>query len=139
MFITRAAHFVALICGLAWGFASGALSPCAAAAEDKPSDAQFIKSCGTCHTVVPGAELRQGPNLGNVFGRTAGTLGEYPQFSDALKKAGAGGLVWNEETLDKWISGASDFVPGTNMPYSQPDPEKRKIIIAYLKSLAPSK
>lgn len=88
---------------------------------------------------MPGAELRQGPNLGTVFGRTAGTLGEYPQFSDALKKAGAGGLVWNEETLDKWISGASDFVPGTNMPYSQPDPEKRKIIIAYLKSLAPSK
>ena len=97
---------------------------------------QFINSCGVCHTVEPKAEIRQGPNLATAFGRKAGTLEEFPTYSDALKKAGAGGLVWNDETLDKWITSATDFVPGATMPYAQPDPEKRKLVIAYLKSLA---
>lgn len=97
---------------------------------------QFITSCGVCHTVEPKAEIRQGPNLATAFGRKAGTLEEFPSYSDALKKAGAGGLLWNDETLDKWITSATDFVPGATMPYAQPDPEKRKLVIAYLKSLA---
>jgi cytochrome c len=97
---------------------------------------QFTNSCGVCHTVDPGAEIRQGPNLRTAFGRKAGTLSEFPAFSEALKKAGAGGLTWSDETLDKWIAGAAEFVPGANMMYAQPDAEKRKLVIAYLKSLA---
>lgn len=97
---------------------------------------QFLNSCGVCHTVEPKAEIRQGPNLASVFGRTAGTLSEFPSFTDAIKKAGAGGLVWNEESLDKWITNAAEFVPGSGMLYSQPDAAKRKLIVAYLKSLA---
>lgn len=97
---------------------------------------QFMNSCGVCHSVEPKAEVRQGPNLGTTFGRTAGTLEEFPTFSDAIKKAGAGGLVWNEDTLEKWITNASELIPDSSMPYSQPDPAKRKLIIAYLKSLA---
>ncbi len=97
---------------------------------------QFMNSCGVCHTVEPKAEIRQGPNLGTVYGRTAGTLAEFPTFTDAIKKAGAGGLVWNDETLDKWITNAAEFIPGSGMPYSQPDAAKRKLIVAYLKSLA---
>ncbi len=124
----------ALVCGV--GMAAVMPASSRAAEEGAPSNAQFIKSCGTCHTAEQGAELRQGPNLATVFGRTAGTLAGYPQYSDALKKAGAGGLAWTDETLDKWITDAAGFIPGTNMPYSQPDPEKRKLIIAYLKSLA---
>lgn len=119
-------------------FAFVALTPSVGWAADDAavSNAQFLKSCGVCHTVEPGAELRQGPNLGTVFGRTAGTLSEFTQYSDAMKKAGAGGLVWNEDTLDKWISGAADFIPGSNMAYAQADPAKRKLVIDYLKSLA---
>lgn len=132
----RPNRIAALVCGVV--MAAVMPSSSRATEEGAPLNAQFIKSCGTCHTAEQGAELRQGPNLATVYGRTAGTLAEYPQYSDALKKAGADGLVWTEETLNKWIMGAADFVPGTNMPYSQPDPEKRKLIIAYLKSLAPA-
>ncbi len=114
-----------------------ALAAVPAIADDgDPAHAQFIKSCGVCHTTEKGAELRQGPNLGSVFGRPAGTLAEFPEYSDALKKAGAGGLVWNDETLDKWLTGPSDFVAGVKMFYAQPDPEKRKLIISYLKGLS---
>lgn len=97
---------------------------------------QFMNSCGVCHTVEPKAEIRQGPNLGTAFGRAAGTLTEFPTYTDAIKKAGAGGLIWNEESLDKWITNAAEFIPGSSMPYSQPDAAKRKLVVAYLKSLA---
>ena len=106
----------------------------ARASDDDPGHAQFIKSCGVCHTVEHNAEIRQGPNLGSVVGRPAGSLAEFPSYSEALKKAGGGGLVWNEETLEKWIADAAGFVPESNMFYSHPDPDKRKLSIGYLKS-----
>ena len=96
---------------------------------------QFVTSCGVCHTVEPGAPVRQGPNLSGVYGRKAATLAEFPGYSDALKKAGADGLVWTDDVLDKWIAGAADYIPGVAMMYSQPDADKRKLVIAYLKSL----
>jgi cytochrome c len=96
----------------------------------------FLNSCGVCHAVEPGAEARQGPNLRTAFGRKAGTLAEFSAYSDALKKAGAGGLVWDEEKLDKWIENAATYIPGANMMYAQPDAAKRKLVVAYLKSLA---
>ncbi|MGL4396449.1 MAG: c-type cytochrome [Hyphomicrobium sp.] len=111
------------------GHADDAVDPAAAAK-------QFLNSCGTCHTVEDGAPIRQGPNLKTVLGRKAGTLAEFPAYSDAIKAAGAGGLVWSEETLDAWISDASTFIPGSSMPYAQPDAAKRKLVIAYLKSLS---
>jgi cytochrome c len=104
--------------------------------DSEPGRAQFLRSCGTCHAVEPGADLRQGPNLGSVYGRTAGSLEEFNLYSEAVKKAGAGGLVWNEETLDKWITSPDDFIPGGNMFYTQADPEKRKLVIGYLKGLS---
>ena len=97
---------------------------------------QFVTSCGVCHTVEPGAPIRQGPNLNGVYGRKAATLAEFPGYSDALKKASADGLVWKDDVLDKWIAGAADYIPGVAMMYAQPDPEKRKLVIAYLKSLS---
>lgn len=96
--------------------------------------AQFVKSCGTCHAVDKGAPIRQGPNLAGVVGRKAGSLAEFPKYSEPLKKAGADGLVWDETTLDAWITNATKLVPGSIMPYRQADPEKRKLVIAYLKS-----
>lgn len=121
-----------LFCALTLTFTATA----SLADDSEPGRAQFLRSCGTCHAVEHGAELRQGPNLGTVFGRTAGSLAEFAQYSDALKKAGAGGLVWNEETIDKWITSPDDFVPGGNMFYTQADPEKRKLVIGYLKGLS---
>lgn len=119
------------------GLAALAQPPKAFGADvDPAAQKQFLNSCGVCHTVEPNAEIRQGPNLLTAYGRKAGTLAEFPAYSEALKKAGAGGLVWNDETLDKWISSAGEYIPGVNMMYSQPDPDKRKLIISYLKSLA---
>ena len=112
--------------------------PLGARAEEvdlKAAEAQFKKSCGTCHTIEPGAPLRQGPNLRGVVGRTAGTLAEFPKYSPALKAAGAGGLAWTPEKLDAWLANPAALVPGVLMPYRQADADKRKLVIEYLKSL----
>lgn len=101
------------------------------AAQEDPGAAQFRKSCGTCHTVDPKAPKRQGPHLWQVVGRESGALAAY-DYSGALAAAG---LVWNVETLDRWISNAKKVVPGTTMAYRQRNPEKRKLIIDYLISL----
>ena len=49
--------------------------------------------------------------------------------SPALK---ASGLVWDAATLDRWLTGPPELVPGTKMYFSLSDPQKRADIIAYL-------
>ncbi len=102
-----------------------------ARADDDPNRAQFLTSCGTCHSAEPGAPPRQGPNLLGVYGRKAGTLEGF-KYSDALKSAD---WAWDEEHLDKWIENAQAMRPGVVMPYRQADPAKRAKVIEYLKSL----
>jgi cytochrome c len=93
---------------------------------------QFLTSCGVCHTAVEGEAPRQGPNLHTVYGRKAGTQPDF-KYSDALKN---GNWVWNETTLDSWIEDPQAAHPGTFMNYRQANPQKRKLVIDYLKSLA---
>jgi len=93
----------------------------------------FIKNCATCHSVQKGDKtLRAGPNLWGVVGRKAATDTSYTMYSDAIKKSG---IVWNEENLNKWLTNAGAFIPGTNMYYMQADESVRLTIIDYLKTL----
>ena len=63
----------------------------------------------------------------------AGKIAEF-KYSEVLAKAD---LTWDEATLDRWIEDAATVQPGTTMAYRQRDPEKRKLIITYLKTLVP--
>lgn len=121
-----------LICGLFVAALALGQAVSADAVDLDAAKTQFLASCGTCHTAEAGAENRQGPNLYNRFGKRAGTLDGF-QYSEALKTSG---FVWDEATLDRWISNAQEARPGVVMMYRQADPEKRKLIIEYLKSLA---
>ena len=105
-----------------------------AQAEDSDANRQqFLTSCGVCHTTEPGAPNRLGPNLYGIFGRKAGTVNGF-KYSEVLARSG---LIWDEETLEHWIEDSTAAVPGTTMNYRQRDPEKRKMIISYLKTLKP--
>ena len=108
-----------------------AASAKAFAQEAPEGKAQFVTSCGVCHSVEPGAAARQGPNLAGVYGRPAGTLEGF-KYSDVLK---AGGWVWDDATLDPWMENAKEVHPGTTMVYRQKDADKRKLILTYLKTL----
>ncbi|OYW50701.1 MAG: hypothetical protein B7Z34_04445 [Novosphingobium sp. 12-62-10] len=100
----------------------------AAAADAAPASFGICKSC---HSLEKGKTLI-GPSLAGIYGTKAGDAPGYAA-SPALK---ASGLTWDDATLDKWLESPLTLVPGTRMSYAgQADPEKRKAIIAYIKTL----
>jgi len=88
----------------------------------------YESRCIACHS--PDAN-RVGPMHRGVFGRKAGSLPDYT-YSKALKGTD---FVWNDETLDKWLTNPQAFVPGQKMNFKVTKPEDRADVIAYLKSL----
>lgn len=96
------------------------------------AEAQFKKSCGVCHVAAPDAAPRQGPNLFGVVGREAGQAAAF-KYSPAFA-AGGSGIVWDEATLDRWLTDPQSVIPGSVMLYKQADPEKRHLVIEYLKT-----
>ena len=104
----------------------------ASASADPAAEAQFKKSCGTCHVAVADAPPRQGPNLFQVVDRPAGSVAGF-KYSPAFV-AGKSGIVWDAATLDRWITDPQSVIPGAVMPYKQADEAKRHLIIEFLKS-----
>ena len=103
-----------------------------ARAQDlEAAKAQFLKSCGTCHSADPNSPPRQGPNLATVYGRKAGTFPGF-NYSAALKD---GGWVWDDAALLAWMENPQALHPGTVMNYRQRDPDKRALTLEYLKTL----
>ena len=73
-----------------------------------------------------------GPPLRGVYGRPAGSVEGFP-YSHAFKNT-LQGVVWNHDTLDRWITDSQAWVPGSRMFYQQPDAEIRRQIITYLEA-----
>ena len=103
----------------------------AQAQDDSPGRRLFVNACGVCHAAEPGAAPRQGPNLHGVFGRKAASVEGF-KYSEALRTSG---FIWDEATLDTWITDAQAARPGTIMLYRQANPERRQLVIDYLKTL----
>lgn len=97
-------------------------------ASARAGQALFEGQCAGCHGIDT---AKVGPPLAGVFGRAAGAASGYP-YSLALAQSG---LVWTEETLDRWLAGPETLVPGALMPMSVADSAARRNIIAYLKTL----
>jgi cytochrome c len=71
-----------------------------------------------------------GPRHRDVFGNKAASVPGY-DYSAALK---ASNIVWNEATLDKWLTDPQALVPGTKMAYAVDDAQDRADVIAFLKA-----
>jgi len=105
---------------------------------DAAKGEKVFKKCAACHAVGEGAKNKVGPVLNGVIGRTAGTAPDY-NYSAAMKEAGAKGLVWNDETLHKYLESPKEFVPGNKMAFPGLKKEdERDDVIAYLKTFSPA-
>lgn len=96
------------------------------AEEQSRGQALFQKRCGGCHALD---RDKEGPRLGGVYGRAAGSLGSF-EYSEALKNSK---IVWTDETLDRWLTDTEALVPNTDMAFRVEKPQERHEIIAYLK------
>ncbi len=92
--------------------------------------AVFEKRCTGCHTLTSD---REGPRLQGVFGRRTASIPGFP-YSAALRQTQ---IVWNEQTLDRWLADPDSFIPNSNMDFRVPKRQERKDLIAYLSTLRP--
>lgn len=104
-------------------------------AADANRGAQLFRSCAACHTLEPNCNMT-GPSLSGLWNRKAGSLASFPRYSPAMKSAG---VIWNDETLDRYLENPQHFIPGNVMTFPGiPDREQRAALLAYLKSATQS-
>ena len=117
-----------MVCAAAGEAHAGAMSwPFGLGPVEHTGPALYEARCGGCHAFD---RDKYGPRHRGVFGRMAGTQTAY-RYTDALRRSG---LVWNAETLDRWMEDPRRVVPGTRMDARLKDPEERRLIIDYLRA-----
>ncbi|MCD6680540.1 MAG: c-type cytochrome [Burkholderiaceae bacterium] len=88
--------------------------------------AKIYARCEACHAL---AYDRTGPRHCGLVGRKAGSVAGF-DYSDAMKRSA---IVWNAQTLDRFLSDPAKTVPGTTMGYAGvKDPKERADLIAFL-------
>ncbi|GLQ15923.1 c-type cytochrome [Maritalea porphyrae] len=99
----------ALVCSAfsAAGFAQG----------DVDKGKKVFNKCKACHMVGDKAKNKSGPELNELFGRAAGSKDGF-KYSKAMLAKGEDGLVWNEETLNAFLTKPKAFVKGTKMSFA---------------------
>ncbi|WP_432286595.1 cytochrome c family protein [Aminobacter sp. BA135] len=87
------------------------------AAGDAAAGKKVFTKCMACHDLAVDKN-KVGPSLHGVIGRTAGTLPSFEaKYSDAMKQAGAGGLVWDEANIAAYMKAPKEKVPGNKMAF----------------------
>lgn len=116
-----------------FGLVLGASTAAAFAAGDAAKGEKVFKKCKACH-VVDSAKNRVGPSLQGIVGRPAGSVDGF-KYSSAMTEFGEGGAVWDEATLDAFLTKPKALVKKTKMAFPGLKKESdRADVIAYLQS-----
>jgi cytochrome c len=100
----------------------------AQAEGDAAKGKKVFNKCKTCHSLEAGKN-KIGPSLHGIFGRTAGSVEGF-KYSDAMAESG---IVWDEETIELFVTKPKDMMPGTKMVFTGLKKEdQRKDLVAYL-------
>ncbi len=104
-------------------------------AADAAEGEKIYRQCMACHSTDEGVN-RVGPSLYGILGRTPGAISGY-RFSPAMTAYGEAGAVWDDETLDQFITNPRGTVAGTKMAFpGLRSADDRANLIAYLNSLS---
>ena len=96
------------------------------AAGDPVHGETVYKSCSVCHSFDKNGI---GPRHRDIFGNKAGSVADY-QYSDALRNSQ---LVWDEDTLSRWLANPQALVPGAKMFFMVRNAQDRADVIEFLK------
>ena len=111
-------------------YLAGAAIQAAPAGNVSHGQALFQERCGTCHASGAQGGGGQGPDLGGVVGRRAGST-DFG-YSPALRHAT---FSWTAAQLDRFLTDPAAAVAGTTMPVGVPDATERRDLVAYLATL----
>lgn len=102
---------------------------------DVDAGQKLFRQCAACHQVGPDAVSRVGPVLTNVVNAPVASVDDF-RYSPALKDAGASGAVWDEASLDAFLTNPREYLPGNRMSFrGLRDADDRANLIGYLQSL----
>jgi len=100
-------------------------APIAFAADGNPTRGQKVfGACASCHSLQPGQNMT-GPSLANVWNRKAGSMASFNRYSSALKSAS---IVWDDKTLDEWVTDPQHVVPGNSMTFQGIKDSQRRAV-----------
>ena len=81
-------------------------------AADPVNGKKVFKKCAACHSLQEGKN-KIGPSLHNLLDRKAGSVEGY-KYSKAMKNSD---VVWDEESLDKFLTKPRKFIKRTKMSF----------------------
>lgn len=102
-------------------------------AAGDPANGKLVyeEECAECHTI--NGKNKKGPSLVGMFGRKAGAAPDYADNSAEMK---ASGIVWSQDSLDKYLTMPRKFIPGAKMKYDGlMDAKARTDLIAFIATL----
>lgn len=106
------------------------LSPLHAQEGNVARGERDFRLCAPCHSIEPDRNMT-GPSLANLWGRKAGGLPSFERYSDALKSSG---IIWDDRSLDAWLTDPQRMVPDNAMPFEGiKDGRARADLVAFLK------
>jgi cytochrome c len=105
-------------------------SPAVAETGDAARGQRDFRVCAPCHSLEPDRHMT-GPSLADLWGRKAGSLPSFERYSDALKSSG---IIWDDRSLDGWLTDPDRMVPDNEMPFNGiKDARDRADLLAFLK------
>jgi cytochrome c len=92
---------------------------------------KVFKKCSACHMIASDGKNMIGPNLWNVIGRKAGSVGDY-KYSKAMV---AYAKQWSFEEMNSYLIKPQAYIKGTKMAFAGLRKEKdRASVILYMNS-----
>lgn len=99
---------------------------------DAAAGEKLFRQCKSCHATEAGKN-RVGPSLFGIYGRKAGSAGEFAGYSEGLKAAG---FTWDDARLDAYLTNPKSVIADSKMAFAGiAAAEDRAHVIAYLKNV----
>ena len=92
---------------------------------------KLFEECAACHMLERNVE-GVGPSLHGVFGRKAGSGGNF-RYSPAMRRLD---ITWTPQLVEAYIADPQKMVPANRMPYAgMPDARDRADVILYMQQV----
>ncbi len=99
---------------------------------DAAAGEKVFKKCKACHAVGEGAKKKVGPPLNGIIDAPAGQFEGF-KYSENLLELAEGGLVWDDATMQAYLTKPKDVIPKGKMAFAGLKKEEDIAnVIAYL-------